>query len=159
MPYYFYGFWTFSISSIILIWSMDKKSLKGQSKVVNRRKTDNTMTKKANSNLENTTQKTKDRATRRSLKTEDELSCTGSISRSCSTSDNRRVIVKLHEHHLTWKLCWTTIPIQTNRTSFVHGNSSGHQNTELKAWRRDLSTFNNTNPTKIRTKRGWNECC
>jgi hypothetical protein len=80
---------------------MDKKSLKGQSKVVNRRKTDNTMTKRANSNLENTTQKTKDRATRRSLKTEDELSCTGSIIRSCSTSDNRRVIVKLHEHHLT----------------------------------------------------------
>jgi hypothetical protein len=71
---------------------MDKKSLKGQSKVVNRRKTDNTMTKRANSNLENTTQKTKDRATRRSLKTEDELSCTGSISRSCSTSDNRRAI-------------------------------------------------------------------
>jgi hypothetical protein len=43
-----------------------KKSLKipkSYSEAVNRKKTDKTMTKKTNNNLQNTTQKTKDRAT------------------------------------------------------------------------------------------------
>jgi hypothetical protein len=37
------------------------------------------------------TYKTKDRVTRTPLKTGDELRCSGRVSSSCSTSDNRRV--------------------------------------------------------------------
>jgi len=56
----------------------------------NRRK-DNTVTKRTNSDLHNTTHKTKDRVTRISLKIGDALRCYGRVSSSCSTSGTRRV--------------------------------------------------------------------
>jgi hypothetical protein len=49
-----------------------------------------------NNDIQNTTQKTKDRATNTNpTKTEDELLCLGRASSSCSTCDTRRVTVKL----------------------------------------------------------------
>jgi len=47
--------------------------------------------KRTNDDLKNTTQKTKDRATRTPPKTGGELRCSGKVSSSCSTSDTRRV--------------------------------------------------------------------
>ena len=47
--------------------------------------------KRLSNNLHNTIQKTKDRATRTSLRTGDELMCSGSIRYSCSTCGTRRV--------------------------------------------------------------------
>jgi hypothetical protein len=71
--------------------------------------------KRTNNDLQNTTQKTIDRATRTPLKTGGELCCSGRVSSSCSTSDTRRPTVKLkrHEHHLIWKSCWT--PVYVNK--------------------------------------------
>ena len=64
-----------------------------------RRRTDNTMAKRRKDNdLQNTTQKTKDRATRTQLKSGDELSCSGRVSSSCST---RNVLIFLTLLHLT----------------------------------------------------------
>ena len=47
--------------------------------------------KRKNDDLQNTTQKIKDRATPIRLKTKGELSCSGSVSRSCSTCDTPRL--------------------------------------------------------------------
>ena len=65
--------------------------------------------KKTNNDLQlqNITQKTKDRATRTPLKTGGELRCYRRVSSSCSTCDTRRATAKRHEHHLTWTSCWT----------------------------------------------------
>jgi hypothetical protein len=52
-----------------------------------KRKTD----KRTNNDLQNTTQKTKNRATRTPLKTGGELLCSGRVSSFRSTSDTRRV--------------------------------------------------------------------
>ena len=41
--------------------------------------------KRTNNNVQNTTQKTKDQATRTPLKTGCDLSCTGRVSNSCTT--------------------------------------------------------------------------
>jgi hypothetical protein len=60
-------------------------------------------------NLQSTTQKTKDRLTRTSLKTRSESSCSGRVSSSCSTCDTLRVTVKRHKHHLIWKSCWRPV--------------------------------------------------
>jgi hypothetical protein len=49
--------------------------------------------KRRNINLQYFTQKTKDRATRTPLKTEDDLGCSGRVSSSCSTCGTRRVII------------------------------------------------------------------
>ena len=49
------------------------------------------MTKRKNSDLQNTTDKTKERITRTLLKTGGELRCSGRVSSSCSTSGTRRV--------------------------------------------------------------------
>ena len=46
--------------------------------------------KRTNNDLQNTTQKTKDRVTRTPLKTGDELGCSGNAGSSCSTSDTRQ---------------------------------------------------------------------
>jgi len=56
-------------------------------------RTENTMTKgkRINNDLQNTTQKTKGRATRTSLNTGIELDCIGRVCSSCSTSGTRRV--------------------------------------------------------------------
>ena len=56
-------------------------------------RTDNIMAKwkRTNNDLSNTTQKTKDRATRTPLKTGGELMCFGKVSSSWSTTDTRRV--------------------------------------------------------------------
>jgi len=59
-----------------------------------------TMAKKTSNAQQNTTQKTKNRATRTPLKSGAELMCFGRDSSSCSTTDTRRVTVKRHEHHL-----------------------------------------------------------
>ena len=50
-----------------------------------------TKRKRTNNDLQNTTQKTKDRVTQTPLKTGGELRCSGRVSSSCSTSDTRRV--------------------------------------------------------------------
>jgi hypothetical protein len=67
------------------------------SEAVNLRRTDNTMAKRkvkrTNNDLQITTQKMTDRATRTSLKTGGELRCSGRVSSSCSTCDNNRVTV------------------------------------------------------------------
>jgi len=47
--------------------------------------------KRSNNDLQNTTQKTKDRGTRTQLKTGGEHMFSGTVSSSCSTSDIRRV--------------------------------------------------------------------
>jgi hypothetical protein len=47
--------------------------------------------KRTNNDLQNIHYKTKDRVTRTPMKTGGELSCPGSVSCSCSTSDTRRV--------------------------------------------------------------------
>jgi hypothetical protein len=61
-------------------WRFDTK---GKSEAVNRRRTDNTMAKRkstrTNNDLQNTTQKTNDRATRTPLKTKVELRCSRMI--------------------------------------------------------------------------------
>jgi hypothetical protein len=57
-------------------------------------------TKGQTNDLQNTTQKTKDRATRTQLKTGGELRCSGRVSSSCATSDTRCVTAKRHEHYL-----------------------------------------------------------
>ena len=57
---------------------------------------------------------TNDRATPTPQKTKGELMCSWSVSSSCSTCETRRVTVKRHEHHLTWKSCWTSVYINTN---------------------------------------------
>jgi hypothetical protein len=115
--------------------------------------------KRTNNDLLNITQKTKDRATRSPIKTGGELGCPERVSRSCSTSDTRRVTVKQHEHRLIWKLGWTLVcvnnykihiyiykPCQNNkknRTSCLGGNRSGNHNTELKTTSLEIfkSTF------------------
>jgi hypothetical protein len=62
---------------------------------MNRRRTDNSMAKskkdkRTNSDLQNTTHKTKDRA---QLKTGDQLICSGMVGSSCSNSGTHRVTV------------------------------------------------------------------
>ena len=49
--------------------------------------------KRTNNDLQSTTQKTKDRATRTPLKTGSELRCSGRESSSCSTSGTRHVTI------------------------------------------------------------------
>ena len=114
---------------------------------------DNTMDKRkkdkrTNNDLQNTTQKNKDWATRTPLKTGDELMCSGRVGSACSTCDIRCITVKRNEHHLTWKWCWT--PVYVNRyekhkytwTFYkTNGNRSGHYNTELKTWRHNIPHF------------------
>jgi len=62
---------------------------KGQSESVNGR-TDNTAAKRTNNDLQNITQKTKDRVARTPL-TGGELRCSGSVGNSCFASDIHRV--------------------------------------------------------------------
>ena len=79
-----------------------------------RKSTDNGKKKKdkrTNNDLQNTTQKTKRSRNTNITKTGGGLRCSGSVSSSCSTSDTRRVTVKQHEHHMTWKSCWTPVYI------------------------------------------------
>ena len=45
------------------------------------------------------------------------MCCSGSASSSCSVCNTRRVTVKWHEHHLTWKSCWT--PLNTNNIDML----------------------------------------
>ena len=55
--------------------------------------------KRTNNNLQNTTNKTKDRATRTTLNSGGELRCSGMLISSCSTSDTRRVnLVTMMSH-------------------------------------------------------------
>jgi hypothetical protein len=61
--------------------------------------------------------------TRTPLKTEDELKCSGRIHNFHSTSDTHRCTVKRHEHHLTWKLCWTS-PVYVNKYKWHKWNVS-----------------------------------
>ena len=63
--------------------------------------------------LQSIAQKTKDRATWITLKTGYELRCSGRMNSFCSIYDIRRVDAKRHEHHLSWKSCWT--PVYVNK--------------------------------------------
>jgi len=56
-----------------------------------KKKIANKMTKRTNNNLQNTTQKTKDRERRTPLKTGSEFKCSGRVSSSYSTNGTRRV--------------------------------------------------------------------
>jgi hypothetical protein len=81
-------------------------------------KKDNTLAenkkdKRTNNDLQNITQKTKDRATRTPLKIGCELMCLGMVSSSSSTCEIRRVAVRQHKHNLIWKSFWT--PAYVNR--------------------------------------------
>ena len=70
------------------------KIQKGYSQSINRIRTGNAIAKqkkKTNNDLQNTTQKTKERAQRASLKIEGELICSGKVNSSYSISDTRRV--------------------------------------------------------------------
>ena len=69
--------------------------------------------KRTNNDLQNKTQKTKDRATRTPLKIGGDLGCLWIVSSSSSTCEIRRVAVKQHKHNLIWKSCWT--PVYVNR--------------------------------------------
>ena len=40
------------------------------------------------------------------------LICLGRASSSCSTSGTRCINVKRHEHHMTWKSCWTPVCVK-----------------------------------------------
>jgi hypothetical protein len=71
------------------------------------------MATRTNNDLQNITQKTKDRATRTSLKAGGELMCSGRVNSSCLTCDTRRVTVKRHEQRQIWKSCWT--PVHVNK--------------------------------------------
>jgi len=51
------------------------------------------MAKRKRTKVQNTTQKSKDRATRTPLKTGDQLSCSGRVSSSSSTSGTRPVVL------------------------------------------------------------------
>jgi molybdenum cofactor biosynthesis enzyme MoaA len=60
--------------------------------------------KRTNSDLQNITQKTKDRPTRTPLKTGGGgIRCSGRVNSFCSTCNTRRVTVKRHEHHMIRK--------------------------------------------------------
>jgi hypothetical protein len=69
---------------------------KGESEAVSQKGTDNTMVKRKGTNhdLQNITEKPKDRAKRTQLKTGDELGCSERVSSSSSTFYTRRVTVK-----------------------------------------------------------------
>jgi hypothetical protein len=58
---------------------------------------------RTNNNLQNNKQETKYRATRALLQSGVVIGCFGRASSYCSICDTRRVTVKRHEHHLTWK--------------------------------------------------------
>ena len=58
------------------------------------------MTKTTNNDLQMITHITKDRAARTTLKTGDELMCSGRVSSSCSTRGNRRVTIPVISHEL-----------------------------------------------------------
>jgi hypothetical protein len=61
--------------------------------------------KRTNSDLQNSTQKTKDRPTRTPLKSGGGggIRYSGRVNSFCSTCDTRRVSVKRHEHHMIRK--------------------------------------------------------
>jgi hypothetical protein len=72
------------------------------------KKTDHTMSKNkqdkgTNNNLQNSTQKTQNGASRNPTKTGDESRRSGRVISFCSTSGTRRVTIKHHEHHVIWK--------------------------------------------------------
>ena len=72
-----------------------------------------TKIKRTNNDLQNTTHKVQDRATRIPLKPEGVLMCSGRARSSRSTSDTCRVTAKRHEHHLIWKSRWA--PVYLNK--------------------------------------------
>jgi hypothetical protein len=68
--------------------------------------------KRANSDLQSITQKTKHRTIGTPLKQGD-FGWSGRVSSSCSTCGAIRVTVKRHEHHLIWKSYWK--PVYVNK--------------------------------------------
>ena len=115
-------FWTMKYYSLVLLRQIDllwcsKKSLmisKRLSESVYRRRTDTTMAKYTNNDLQNSTWKTKDRATRTLLKTGDELMCSGRTRSSCSSSATCRVTlvtmsVISRERGKDWEVLMTKI--------------------------------------------------
>ena len=73
---------------------MSLKIPNGYSESVNRRRQYNGQRQMTNNDLQNTTQKTKDRATRTPIKTGCEHMCPGRVSSSCSTSGTRGVTLR-----------------------------------------------------------------
>ena len=62
--------------------------------------------KRTNNDLRKNTHKTKDRATRSTLKTGSEYRCSGRISSYCSTSDNRCVTLVTNPNDKLWVRKW-----------------------------------------------------
>ena len=121
--------------------------------------------KRTSNDLQNITQKTKNRATRTPPKTGCELRGSGRVSSSCSTCDTRRVTVKRHEHRLKWKSLWAPNSINKTRNRFyptngckneldivLRGNSSGHQSTGVKARRHAIEQHEQHYPIKNRVR-------
>ena len=99
------------------------------------------MIKKGTKNdLQNTGQKTKDRATRSPLKV------SAPVSSFCFINDTRRVTVKRHENHLTRKSTYWT-PECVNKYK-EHGNRSVHDNTELNTKRYVIQQHEQHEPHK-----------
>jgi hypothetical protein len=65
-----------------------------------------TKRKRTNSDLRKNTHKTKDRATRPTLKTGSEYRCSGRVSSYCSTSDNRCVTLVTNPNDKLWVRKW-----------------------------------------------------
>jgi len=81
----------------VTIFKQKIKMQKGLSVTVNRRRTDNTIAKRKRTKVQNITQKTKDRATRTTLKkTGDELKCSGRVAVRCSICCTRCVTLINH---------------------------------------------------------------
>ena len=66
-------------------------------------------------------------ATETHKNTRGELVCFGS---SCCDSDTHHVTVKRHNHHLTWKCCWTPV--------YVNNDMTAHPHLLQRKWDRDL---------------------
>ena len=72
--------------------------------------------KRTNNDLQNTTQKTNDLASRTPQKTGGDLRCSGRVSSCCSTIVTLLFTGKCHQHHLKWKLCLTPVNVNKYKT-------------------------------------------
>ena len=96
------------------------------------------MVKRANTDVQNSKQGTKDWATLTPLKTEGELMCSGRVTSSCSASDTRQVIVTRHYPRGNHE--WT---IQSTL-----GTKQGTKSHKTKNSTEKTKTMNNTYPIK-----------
>ena len=110
-----------AINQVICIWYYEKfEDIKGVIRIRKSKKdrqynSQRQKDKGTNNDLQNITQKTKDRATRTPLKIESELRCSRRASNSCSNYDTRRVILAANPV-INHKWGKDQIVITTNKT-------------------------------------------